>query len=564
MARRRASMREGPLAELFRATEAAQRQAEQEPEQQHAPVEPPAEEPDERTVDHVPSWEEAAAARAETPAPRRAVAPARPDAAAPGAAAAAAGPDADARPRPVPDPSPPQIHAQPPVSAPPPPPVQATRYLEALPEQPARLHRMPRADSSAYLAVIKVVGVGGAGLNAVNRMIDAGINQVEFIGVNTDIQALHMSDAPQKIHIGRELTQGLGSGADPNVGRAAADEGYDQLKNALRGSDMVFVAAGEGGGTGTGAAPIVAKIARELGALTVGIVTTPFKFEGTKRRHQADLGVQALREVCDTTIVVPNDRLLEVLDRSTSMLDAFKVADDVLRQGVQGICDLITMPGLINLDFADVRTIMANSGTALMGIGFASTGENRAKEAAERALRSPLIDEEITGATGILLSIAGGDDMTLIEVNEAAEAIRAAATEETNIIFGATVDDRLTGQVWVTVVATGIGRARGSAARRSRRPSPRAGELRATTWTSRASCARQIARTGSQPSSSLVASASLTRKLDLRRAWFRPGRSRNRSRWTRSSRSRAAERSATTRTRRSPRTSSIASSTPAA
>ena len=337
-------------------------------------------------------------------------------------------------------------------------PVQATRYLEALPEQPARLHRMPRADSSAYLAVIKVVGVGGAGLNAVNRMIDAGINQVEFIGVNTDIQALHMSDAPQKIHIGRELTQGLGSGADPNVGRAAADEGYDQLKNALRGSDMVFVAAGEGGGTGTGAAPIVAKIARELGALTVGIVTTPFKFEGTKRRHQADLGVQALREVCDTTIVVPNDRLLEVLDRSTSMLDAFKVADDVLRQGVQGICDLITMPGLINLDFADVRTIMANSGTALMGIGFASTGENRAKEAAERALRSPLIDEEITGATGILLSIAGGDDMTLIEVNEAAEAIRAAATEETNIIFGATVDDRLTGQVWVTVVATGIGR----------------------------------------------------------------------------------------------------------
>jgi cell division protein FtsZ len=316
-----------------------------------------------------------------------------------------------------------------------------------------------------YLAVIKVVGVGGAGLNAVNRMIDAGINQVEFIGVNTDIQALHMSDAPQKIHIGRELTQGLGSGADPNVGRAAADEGYDQLKNALRGADMVFVAAGEGGGTGTGAAPIVARIARELGALTVGIVTTPFKFEGTKRRHQADLGVQALREVCDTTIVVPNDRLLEVLDRSTSMLDAFKVADDVLRQGVQGICDLITMPGLINLDFADVRTIMANSGTALMGIGFASTGENRAKEAAERALRSPLIDEEITGATGILLSIAGGDDMTLIEVNEAAEVVRQGAVDDTNLIFGATIDDRLTGQIWVTVIATGLG-----GERRARRP----------------------------------------------------------------------------------------------
>ena len=445
MARRRASMREGPLAELFRATEAAQRQAEQEPEQQHVPVEPPAEEPDERTVDHVPSWEEAAAARTETPAPP-APSP-RPD--------PLPQPPAP-EPIPEPDPAPPTIHAQPPVAAPPPPAVQ--RYVEMLPEQPARLHRMPRSDSSAYLAVIKVVGVGGAGLNAVNRMIDAGISQVEFIGVNTDIQALHMSDAPQKIHIGRELTHGLGSGADPNVGRAAADEGYDQLKNALRGSDMVFVAAGEGGGTGTGAAPVVAKIARELGALTVGIVTTPFKFEGTKRRHSADLGVQALREVCDTTIVVPNDRLLEVLDRSTSMLDAFKVADDVLRQGVQGICDLITMPGLINLDFADVRTIMANSGTALMGIGFASTGENRAKEAAERALRSPLIDEEITGASGILLSIAGGEDMTLIEVNEAAEAIRAAATEETNIIFGATVDDRLTGQVWVTVVATGIGR----------------------------------------------------------------------------------------------------------
>jgi cell division protein FtsZ len=342
------------------------------------------------------------------------------------------------------------------VAAVPAPPV--TRYVEPLPERAPQLYRAPLTDAGSYLAVIKVVGVGGAGINAVNRMIDAGINQVEFIAVNTDIQALQMSDAPVKIHIGRELTQGLGSGAEPEVGRAAAEEGYDQLKQALRGSDMVFVAAGEGGGTGTGAAPIVAKIARELGALTVGIVTTPFKFEGTKRRQQAEWGVQALRGACDTTIVIPNDRLLEVLDRSTSMLDAFKVADDVLRQGVQGICDLITMPGLINLDFADVRTIMSDSGTALMGIGFASSGDNRAREAAERALRSPLIDEEISGASGILLSIAGGEDMTLIEVNEAAEAIRSAATEDTNIIFGATVDDRLTGQVWVTVVATGIGR----------------------------------------------------------------------------------------------------------
>ena len=434
MARRRASMREGPLAELFRATEAAQRQAEGEP----APAEPEAapKEPEERTVEHVPSWEEA---RAETPAPPPAPTP----------------PPLPPPPAPVPPPQPPappppQIRHEPPV----------TRYVEPMPEAPARLYRAPAADTGAYLAVIKVVGVGGAGLNAVNRMIDAGISEVDFVAVNTDSQALQMSDAPSKIHIGRELTKGLGSGSDPDVGRRSAEEGYDQLKNALRGADMVFVAAGEGGGTGSGAAPVVAKIARDLGALTVGIVTTPFKFEGTKRRTQADQGVQALRAACDTTIVIPNDRLLEVLDRSTSMLDAFKVADDVLRQGVQGITDLITLPGLINLDFADVRTIMSNSGTALMGIGFSSTGDNRAREAAERALRSPLIDEEITGATGILLSVAGGDDMTLIEVNEAAEVIRAAATEETNIIFGATVDDRLTGQVWVTVVATGIGRGR--------------------------------------------------------------------------------------------------------
>src|SRR5690242_7161908 len=424
MARRRASMREGPLAELFRATEAAQRQAEQQAE-----PEPKQEEPEERTVEHVPSWEETA----------------RPE---------------PTPPPPTPDPQPPAPTPVPPPRPPDPDPPQiAARYLEPLPESPARLIRAG-ADSGAYLAVIKVVGVGGAGLNAVNRMIDAGISEVDFVAVNTDIQALHMSDAPQKIHIGRELTGGLGSGADPDVGRRSAEEGYDQIKQALRGADMVFVAAGEGGGTGSGAAPVVAKIARDLGALTVGIVTMPFKFEGTKRRTQAEQGVQALRAACDTAIVIPNDRLLEVLDRSTSMLDAFKVADDVLRQGVQGITDLITLPGLINLDFADVRTIMSDSGTALMGIGFSSTGDNRAKDAAEKALRSPLIDEEITGAGGILLSIAGGEDLTLIEVNEAAEVIRAAATEDTNIIFGATIDDRLTGQVWVTVVATGIGRGR--------------------------------------------------------------------------------------------------------
>ncbi len=317
--------------------------------------------------------------------------------------------------------------------------------------------RKPSPDSAAYLAVIRVVGVGGAGLNAVNRMIEAGISQVEFIAVNTDVQQLRMSDAPVKLHIGREVTQGLGSGADPELGRLAAEEAYDQLKPVLKGSDMLFVTAGEGGGTGSGAAPVIARIGRELGALTVGIVTVPFRFEGTRRRQQAEAGVEALRAVCDTVIVIPNDRLLEVLDRSTSMLDAFRVADDVLRQGVQGICDLITMPGLINLDFADVRTIMQDAGTALMGIGFA-TGEARAKDAAERALGSPLIETEIVGARGIILSIAGGEDLTLLEVNEAAEVIRDAATEETNIIFGATIDERLTGQVWVTVIATGIGR----------------------------------------------------------------------------------------------------------
>ncbi|MGZ4384709.1 MAG: cell division protein FtsZ [Gaiellaceae bacterium] len=306
------------------------------------------------------------------------------------------------------------------------------------------------------MAKIRVIGVGGAGLNALDRMIDAGVSQVEFIAVNTDIQQLQGNDAPAKIHIGQELTKGLGSGADPNVGRKAAEEAHDQIKQALRGSDMVFVAAGEGGGTGSGAAPIVAKVARELGALTVGIVTLPFRFEGTKRRAAAEVGVDEMRKACDTVIVVPNDRLLEVLDRSTSMLEAFRIADDVLRQGVQGICDLITMPGLINLDFADVRTIMKDAGSALMGIGFA-TGENRAREAAERALRSPLIDTELVGARGILLSIAGGEDLSLVEVNEAAEIIRQAATDDTNIIFGATIDDGLTGQIWVTVVATGLG-----------------------------------------------------------------------------------------------------------
>jgi cell division protein FtsZ len=392
-------MREGPLAELFRATEAAQRGERQADEPRRAEV------------------------RAE-PAPS--VAPTGPEAAAP--EPTGAGPERT-----------------------------VTRWLEPLPDNPARLERS--REGNAYLAVIRVVGVGGAGLNALDRMIDAGITQVDFVAVNTDIQQLQMSDAPVKVHIGSELTEGLGSGADPEIGRRAAQEAYDQLKRVLRGSDMVFVTAGEGGGTGSGAAPVVARIAREIGALTVGIVTTPFRFEGSRRKRQADVGVEELREACDTVIVIPNDRLLEVLDKSTSMLDAFRVADDVLRQGVQGICDLITNPGLINLDFADVRTIMKDAGSALMGIGYA-TGENRARDAAERALRSPLIDTELVAARGILLSIAGGDDLSLYEVNEAAEAVRAAATDDTNIIFGATIDERLTGQIWITVVATGLGGAR--------------------------------------------------------------------------------------------------------
>ncbi len=430
MARNRASMREGPLADLFRATEAAQRQGKEPADgQQELPVEDV--KPVKSRPARVPSSKEPRPKRAPpgseplvSPTPIRAVSPA---------------PDPD------PDPSADLDEAN----------ARVARWLDPLPDQPARLERA--RDTAAYLAVIRVIGVGGAGLNAVDRMIDAGITQVDFIAVNTDIQQLQMSDAATKLHIGSDLTEGLGSGADPEIGRKAAEEGYDAVKRALRGSDMVFVTAGEGGGTGSGAAPVVARIARELGALTIGIVTMPFKFEGSRRRKQADDGLAALREACDTLIVVPNDRLLEVLDKSTSMLEAFRIADDVLRHGVQGICDLITNPGLINLDFADVRTIMADSGSALMGIGYA-TGENRAKEAAERALRSPLIETEITGARGILLSIAGGDDLTLYEVNEAAEAVRAAATDDTNIIFGATIDDRLNGQMWITVVATGIGR----------------------------------------------------------------------------------------------------------
>jgi cell division protein FtsZ len=428
VARKRVSMREGPLAELFRATEAAQRRTAGSSPAAAAPALEPEPEPTQLLA-------------APEPEPTQILAPS---------------PSEPTRILAPPEPRPTELLAprERLAPAPEPPARPAARWLEPLPEQSARLERA--RDESSYLAVIRVVGVGGAGMNALDRMMDAGITQVEFIAVNTDIQQLQMSDAPMKIHIGSALTEGLGSGADPEIGRLAAEDSYDQIKRALRGSDMVFVTAGEGGGTGSGAAPVVARLARELDALTVGIVTTPFKFEGSRRMKQAEVGVEALRAACDTVIVIPNDRLLEVLDKSTSMLDAFRIADDVLRQGVQGICDLITNPGLINLDFADVRTIMKDAGSALMGIGFA-TGENRAREAAERALRSPLIETELVGARGILLSIAGGDDLSLYEVNEAAEVVRAASTDETNIIFGATIDGRLDGQIWITVIATGLG-----------------------------------------------------------------------------------------------------------
>ncbi len=304
--------------------------------------------------------------------------------------------------------------------------------------------------------VIRVVGVGGAGVNAVNRMVEAEVEGVEFLAVNTDLQSLQQSTADITLHIGAELTRGLGSGSDATVGRQAAMEDYDRVKALLKGSDMIFITAGAGGGTGTGAAPIVARIARELGALTVAIVTRPFGFEGSRRSEQAELGVNALAQEVDTLIVVPNNRLLSVLDKQTAMVEAFRVADDVLRQGVQGISDLVTLPGLINLDFADVRTIMSDAGNALLGIGM-GVGENRATEAAMQAVSSPLLETSMEGARSILLSITGGNNLSLWEVNEAAKSVSQAAHPDANIIFGAMVDEKLDDQVWVTVVATGYG-----------------------------------------------------------------------------------------------------------
>jgi cell division protein FtsZ len=448
---KRASMREGPLAALFRKTA-------QDPEQK-AESKAPAPAP-------VPSRGRAgreqrqprtqAGAVEESPA----VQPSRAKQSA--AAEQAPGALRERRPAPVPEE---------PVPAPPSPQERLRNAFSA--DIPENMLERPnperdvyaRADSAGQAfgvaapvsrPVIRVVGVGGAGVNAVNRMVEAEITGVEFLAINTDLQSLQQCAAQDTLHIGDSLTRGLGSGSDPDLGRRAARDEYDRIKAMMRGSDLVFIAAGAGGGTGTGAAPIVAEIARELGALTVGIVTRPFQFEGNRRREQAEAGIAELAGEVDTLIVVPNNRLLAVLDRNTSMVEAFRVADDVLRQGVQGISDLVTLPGLINLDFADVRTIMSGAGSALLGIGM-GTGDRRAIDAAEHAVSSPLLETSMEGARSILLSITGGYDLSLWEVNEAAKAVAEAAHPDANIIFGAMVDDRLDDQVWVTVVATGHG-----------------------------------------------------------------------------------------------------------
>lgn len=327
-----------------------------------------------------------------------------------------------------------------------------------------------------YLAVIKVIGVGGGGVNAVNRMIDAGIRGVEFIAINTDAQALLMSDADVKLDIGRDSTRGLGAGADPEVGRESAEEHRDEIEDALMGSDMVFITAGEGGGTGTGGAPIVAEVARGIGALTVGVVTRPFGFEGRRRSVQAEQGIQALKDAVDTLIIIPNERLLEIADERTGVLEAFGMADLVLSSGVRGITDLITTPGLINVDFADVKTVMTDAGSAVMGIG-SSTGENRASQAADKAISSPLLETSMEGARGVLLSIAGPEDMTLHEISTAATIISEHCDSDANIIFGAVVDDAVGTEMKVTVIAAGFDRDRRSGARStfpeySPRPAP--------------------------------------------------------------------------------------------
>ncbi len=445
---KRASMREGPLAALFRKT-AEDTGAPSAPSAPSAPATPAPSAP--HASPAVPESSAAATDPAPTPAPAT---PAGRDPRIPSpqerlrhAFSADIPENFMDRPR-HPEPEPASAPVEPPQAAP-----------ATAPDVFARSERSAEAFGVARpvgTPVLRVVGVGGAGVNAINRMIEAEIEGVEFLAINTDLQSLQQSAAHETLHIGEAITRGLGSGSNPDLGRQAANEEHDRIKALLRGSDMVFIAAGAGGGTGTGAAPVVARIARDLGALTVGIITRPFQFEGSRRRDQAETGIAALAAEVDTLIVVPNNRLLTVLDRNTSMVEAFRVADDVLRQGVQGISDLVTLPGLINLDFADVRTIMSDAGNALLGIGMGA-GERRAVEAAEQAVASPLLETSMEGAHSILLSITGGHDLSLWEVNEAARAVAEAAHPEANIIFGAMVDEKLADQVWVTVVATGYG-----------------------------------------------------------------------------------------------------------
>jgi cell division protein FtsZ len=407
---KRASMREGPLAALFRKTETEG-------------LQPPAAAPAREAAERAPEPAQQDAPSAEATAPERR----------------------------VPTPQERLRHA---FSSDLPENIMSPPSAVAGPPAPSAYY--PAAPETVGSPQLRVVGVGGAGVNAVNRMIEAEVGGVEFVAVNTDAQSLQQSDADHTLQIGADLTKGLGSGSDPERGRNAAMEDYDRIKSQLKGSDMVFITAGQGGGTGTGGAPVVARIARELGALTVGIVTKPFGFEGSRRAQAAEQGIEALADEVDTLIVVPNNKLLSVLDKQTSMMEAFRVADDVLRQGVQGISDLITLPGLINLDFADVRTIMSDAGPALLGIGMGQ-GEKRALDAAAQAVSSPLLETTLEGAKSILLSITGGNDLSLWEVNEAAQAVAEAAHPDANIIFGAMVDDKLEEQVWVTVVATGYG-----------------------------------------------------------------------------------------------------------
>jgi len=419
--RKRASMREGPLADLFRSTS------------DDAPLDPP----------EAPATGGAADRDAsEAPARDEGPAPTPPSGQTAGDEPEQVEPD---RGESAPDrlkrvfSEPPESRGEPAMDTP--------RYGREEPEY------APPGSGEPHQPVIRVVGVGGAGVNAINRMVEARVPGVEFMAVNTDLQSLQLCVADVTVHIGDEQTRGLGAGADPELGHRSAFDQQDKIKRLLKGSDMVFIAAGAGGGTGTGAAPVVARLAHEVGALTVGIVTKPFSFEGSRRGNQAGKGIEELAAEVDTLIVVPNDRLLEVLDQQTSMVDAFQVADDVLRQGVQGISDLVTLPALINLDFADVRTIMSDAGRALLGIGMGS-GEGRALLAAEKAISSPLLETSMEGARAILLSVTGGADLSLVEVSEAAKMVGEAAHPDANIIFGANIDEELSDQIWVTVVAT--------------------------------------------------------------------------------------------------------------